>query len=747
VRRLRAGLALSFLAGVLAAGVALAEPTARPLATQPATAEEPAAEVVAGRVTGANGQPVPGAKVWLRQYVDHQSRFRSTIADAQGRFHFAEVEPGYIHVAALAPGRAFAAVARVLQREQPLIDLKLVLGAPQTLRLQVAEAAGKPVRGAELAILEFKPEQGDWVWFPLEVLRQEKIAHEPSDEQGVLTISGVPAGYAVRAWVKHRDFARTQVTAKAGAGSVTATMRRGQALTIEAVEAATDKPAPGATVTITNTSRTADMADAPVDASGKLTVRIASQEWLTVTVHHPELTAATFERFNDWDLKTPRTLQFLLYRKARIRGHVVEDGTSKPAPGVVVGLNAFGRTIISQAVSDDAGRYELVGPEGEATIKFLRAKDYKQAKDQEGRARAVDVRLDSSRTIEADDLVVQRVPTTRVCGTIVLPDGTPVAGALVDHFEGLRTESTVADADGHFEIQVRHYGTQNLSNTGDLRLTACHPTERFAAVAYPRPKDTQAGGDLCIRLEPESTLRGTVVGTAGKPLAGVKVFLRDEIRDGQSSFYTTVDSRRTDERGRFQFQGLCRSQRYGVSTDNTLQKKDAPHSPLVTVRQETQVLDPLTVPAGDSDTSEEERREAAELRCQGWINSPPLQLSSLRGKVVLLDFWATWCGPCVAELPQLQRVRELYADKGLVVIGVHHNSVPGERVREFVRKKGLTFPVALDDAEGGTCGAYHVSRYPTKVLIGRDGKILRDDLAGDLVPAVRKAVLYSAAGD
>ena len=119
-------------------------------------------------------------------------------------------------------------------------------------------------------------------------------------------------------------------------------------------------------------------------------------------------------------------------------------------------------------------------------------------------------------------------------------------------------------------------------------------------------------------------------------------------------------------------------------------------------------------------------------------------MKNLRGKVVLLDFWATWCGPCVAELPQVQKAHELWADKGLVVIGVHHNSRPVEDVRKFAREKHLSFPIGLDNASGETCGQYNVTAFPTKILIDRNGKILERIPSGEVLAAVRRAVLYSA---
>ncbi len=92
----------------------------------------------------------------------------------------------------------------------------------------------------------------------------------------------------------------------------------------------------------------------------------------------------------------------------------------------------------------------------------------------------------------------------------------------------------------------------------------------------------------------------------------------------------------------------------------------------------------------------------------------------LQGKVILIDFWATWCGPCVKKLPEVSKLQEEYDEQGLVVIGVHsHQNADG--LSDFLSDHKLGFPVLLDDGE--TAARFAVSQLPTYFLIGRDGNV------------------------
>jgi len=93
---------------------------------------------------------------------------------------------------------------------------------------------------------------------------------------------------------------------------------------------------------------------------------------------------------------------------------------------------------------------------------------------------------------------------------------------------------------------------------------------------------------------------------------------------------------------------------------------------------------------------------------------------ALEGKVILLDFWATWCVPCRVELPRVESLYRELAAKGLAVFGV--NDEAPDKARAFVEEHGLTFPT-LSDAAGVLFGGYEVRTIPTTVIIGRGGKV------------------------
>lgn len=109
--------------------------------------------------------------------------------------------------------------------------------------------------------------------------------------------------------------------------------------------------------------------------------------------------------------------------------------------------------------------------------------------------------------------------------------------------------------------------------------------------------------------------------------------------------------------------------------------------------------------------------EAAE-----WIGTAPAKLRDLRGKVVVVDFWATWCGPCVRAIPKNIEMVKAHADDGLVFIGVHDARRGWDRADTMVKSTGINYPVALDK-DGKSAKAFNLSFWPTYVVIDREGVI------------------------
>jgi thiol-disulfide isomerase/thioredoxin len=125
------------------------------------------------------------------------------------------------------------------------------------------------------------------------------------------------------------------------------------------------------------------------------------------------------------------------------------------------------------------------------------------------------------------------------------------------------------------------------------------------------------------------------------------------------------------------------------------------------------------------------------------LDGPTMRLSDLRGKAVLLNFWATWCGPCKIEMPWFVDLQKQYGPQGLQIVGVAMDDASKDDIAKFAKDMGVNYPILIGkEAVGDQYGG--VPALPETFLIGRDGKIVDKIVGlrgkGEIEDSIKKAL-------
>ncbi len=122
-----------------------------------------------------------------------------------------------------------------------------------------------------------------------------------------------------------------------------------------------------------------------------------------------------------------------------------------------------------------------------------------------------------------------------------------------------------------------------------------------------------------------------------------------------------------------------------------------------------------------------------------WKNSTPLNLADLKGKIVVIDFWATWCPACLGKIPHNNHLRKKYEAQGVVFIGVCSPD-GAARLGQVVKERGIEYPVAVDQSET-TFKRYRANSFPDHYIIDRAGNLRWGDIVGEHIEKAVKILL------
>ena len=250
-------------------------------------------------------------------------------------------------------------------------------------------------------------------------------------------------------------------------------------------------------------------------------------------------------------------------------------------------------------------------------------------------------------------------------------------------------------------------------------------------VGYKQVLEGSAGSRVDIRLEPACRVHGQLASRGfdrlGHPLSKTVAFLYDS-RERLVMYFVS-------ERARYEF--LLPSGRYelecvgegpaGIETQRLRWE--------VRLETDQRELDTGVIDLAPTKLAELYGQAAPPLKgIVAWRGQPPLDLLRLRGNVVVLVFWGSWSRPCLQTMPQLMELHDMYAEQGVVIIGVHDNSVATvaeldaklvEAHQLYWGRRDLPFPVGLDRGPnwGDLHDAYGVDQWPTTVVIDPNGNV------------------------
>lgn len=638
-----------------------------------------------------------------------------------------------------------------------------------TVRGRVVSPDGKPIHDAQVTVIH-QPQYHDFV-----------LKRKTADESGEFEFGDVPVGERIRFAVRHSGFALSLVQqiflnpvqlepleiVVTPAGTVTM-----------GVEAPSHEPLDGATLGPIQWKGPNDgsylepslaemlgLSWPSSDSSGQLRLT-----WLpknaTVTGHvwHPDFARAPFKADG-----VDASVAIRLEKGVPFKLRVVGKGIDVPREGWQLSMGREGddSSVFHDhlLVLNKQAEFRTVLPAGKY-LALLRHPDLQTVPG-----------IISGRTIEGSELQgieIAVTPRAKVSGRVINAEsGEPLADQVVQAYvySAAHPEDNYDMGAGWFysaRAITDESGNYNINpGIGPVRLIhrsrqwACK--EPFVAVDVSGAQQNTAPS---IRMRNGITLTGLVTDPQGNSVpravvqpSGALAFRHPVVCDTTGRFeYQVEDITKDSRENAMGYIELLVFAPYRPLSHQLKVHLDA-NSPSVEIQI---ALEPSSIPMpppSSTDKASLVGEFAPSLNIANAFNdsTTSMNLADHRGKFVLLHFWATWCGPCLQAMPTIELAHELYSDHGLVVVGVHHNSVAAAAVEKFLNKKPSNHAHVLDARSGATCNRYGVDAFPSYFLIGPDGKVVitsvedREAFSQNLINSLRgflnaKGTLADAVG-